>query len=97
MQFGDYNKRLREDTKLFTEYNKRVSRTIICKTKCGIKLTPNSRKILGVIIEDAEGNELYIKYSVMNNFYNNGVVALTNDIYQALSINFIKAVANCKI
>lgn len=97
MQFGDYNKRLREDTKLLIEYSNRVSRTIVCKTKCGIKLTPNSRKILGVIIEDADGNELYIKYSVMNNLYNNGVVALTNNIHQALSINFIKAVVSCKI
>ena len=97
MQFGDYNKRLREDTKLLIEYSNKVSRTIICKTKCGIKLTPNSRKILGVIIEDADGNELYIKYSVMNNLYNNGVVALTNNIHQALSINFIKAVVSCNI
>lgn len=97
MLIGNYVKRLREDTKILKSFNNKVSRSIICKAKCGIRLTNKSKKIMGVIIEDADGDELYIKYSVMNDYYNNGKIALTNNPSQALPICYIKAVANSKV
>lgn len=96
MLVGNYIKRLREDTKILQKFNSKVSRSIICKTKCGIRLTSNSKKIIGVVIEDGDGDELFIKYSVINDYYNNGKIALTNNPAQALPICYIKAVANSK-
>lgn len=97
MLIGDYRKRLREDTKILQSFNNKVSRSIVCKTKCGIRLTSRSKRIIGVIIEDANGDELYIKYSILDNYYNSGKVALTNNPSLALPICYIKAVANSKV
>lgn len=96
MIFGNYGKRLKEDTKVLVEFSKRVSRPIYCKAKCSIKLTKKSKSIIGVVLEDACGDELYVKYSVIEKFFNEGYVGITTNSNQALPINYIRIVANSK-